>query len=253
MPIKHFRKLIGYALAEEAAPGSLQLDGREVPVRYRRNPRAQRIVMRMDKTGKGIVLTVPDGTSHARAHEFARSQSGWIWQRLEAASDQKDSGGLAGASIIVRGTSHVIIAAEGRGVPVHIRDLPEPSLMVRGEPEHMVRRITDFLKREAKADLERTSRAYADAMNVSFKTITVRDTTSRWGSCSSNGTLSYSWRLILAPPRVLDYVAAHEVAHLREMNHGPGFWELVYRHCPHTDMARKWLRKNGHTLHRLPI
>ncbi len=253
MPLKHLKKLIGSGAAEAPAPATLTLDGRDVPVRYRRNPRAQRIIMRMDKTGRGIVLTVPDGTSHARAHEFARSQSGWIWQRLDATGSTDDAKSLAGTSIVVRGANHVIVAAEGRGVPVHIRDFPEPSLMVRGEPEHMARRITDFLKREAKADLERTSRAYADAMGVTFKTVSVRDTTSRWGSCSSTGTLSYSWRLILAPPRVLDYVAAHEVAHLREMNHGPDFWELVYRHCPHTEMARKWLRKNGHTLHKMPV
>ena len=144
-------------------------------------------------------------------------------------------------------------AATGRGVPVHIRDLPSPALMVRGEPQHTARRVMDFLKREARADLERASAAYAIAMQVEFARLSVRDTKTRWGSCSSNGTLSFSWRLVMAPPRVLDYVAAHEVAHLQEMNHGPEFWDLVYRHCPHTERSRKWLRKHGHTLHKLPI
>jgi len=135
----------------------------------------------------------------------------------------------------------------------HIRDLPSRALMVRGEPRHQPRRIIDFLKREAKADLERASQGYARAMDVRYSQLTVRDTTSRWGSCSSNGTLSFSWRLIMAPPRVLDYVAAHEIAHLMEMNHSPDFWAHVYRHCPHTDWSRKWLRKHGHTLHKLPF
>ena len=86
-------------------------------------------------------------------------------------------------------------------------------------------------------------------MGCRFKRVTVRDQQSRWGSCSSDGALSYSWRLILAPPHVLDYVAAHEVAHLKEMNHGPRFWRLVLTHCPQTRSAKQWLKQNGHTLH----
>ena len=147
----------------------------------------------------------------------------------------------------------MIEATTGRGAPVHIRDLPSPRLMVRGDAEHMQRRITDFLKREARRDLERASRGYAEAMQVEFMRLSVRDTTSRWGSCSSTGTLSYSWRLIMAPPKVLDYVCAHEVAHIEQMNHGPEFWKLVYRHCPHTDYARNWLKRHGQTLHKLPV
>ena len=252
MPLKPLKRLLGSNHLDDAAPSSILVDGRDVPILYRRNGKARRIIMRMDKQGQGIVLTVPDGTSFERAHEFARSQSAWIWQRLEP--EQPDGPpDLDGVAITIRGVGHVIEVIDGRGVPVHIQDLPAPSLKVRGEPEHMSRRIIDFLKREAKADLERASLGYAHAMDVRFKSLSVRDTTTRWGSCSSSGTLSYSWRLIMAPPRVLDYVAAHEVAHIREMNHGPDFWDLVYRHCPHTDWSRKWLRKHGHTLHKLPV
>ena len=252
MSLKPLRRLIGGISEPDEAPALLEIDGRDVAVSYRRNARARRIIMRMDKRGQGIMLTVPEGTSLHRAYEFARSQSGWIWQRLEP-EDQPGPTTLEGLEIIVRGQSHSIEQASGRGAPVHIRDLPSPALMVRGEPRHQPRRIIDFLKREAKADLERASQGYARAMNVSYSQLTVRDTTSRWGSCSSNGTLSFSWRLIMAPPRVLDYVAAHEIAHLLEMNHSPDFWAHVYRHCPHAEWSRKWLRKHGHTLHKLPF
>ena len=250
MSLKPLRRLFGASGQPEEGPPVLEIDGREVPVSYRRNARARRIIMRMDKQGRGVVLTVPEAASLTKAHEFALSQSGWIWQRLQPET-QDETPSLHGATIQIRGLAHTIEETGGRGVPVHIRDFPKPALMVRGDPKHLPRRITDFLKREAKTDLERASLAYARALGVSFNQLTVRDTTTRWGSCSSNGTLSFSWRLILAPPKVLDYVAAHEVAHLREMNHGPAFWELVYRHCPHTDWSRKWLRKQGQSLHKL--
>lgn len=255
MPVPSLKRLLSRKPQVEdiSAPDAVLIDGRSVAVRYRGNAKARRIIMRMEKDGHGIVLTLPSGTSKQAAHEFAVSQGAWIWQRLAPLDQPKSISEIEGTAIQIRGVAHEIRFLEGRGVPVHIRDLPVPQLMVRGETAHMQRRISDFLKRQARDDLERSSRYYAEAMGVAFKQLTVRDTTSRWGSCSSTGTLSYSWRLIMAPPKVLDYVCAHEVAHILEMNHGPDFWELVYRHCAHTDMARKWLRKSGHTLHKMPI
>lgn len=87
-------------------------------------------------------------------------------------------------------------------------------------------------------------------MEVKFRRIGVRDQKSRWGSCSPDGHLSYSWRLIMAPPHVLDYVAAHEVAHLRHMNHGIRFWRLVLQHCDRVHEAKRWLRANAEDIHR---
>ncbi len=253
MSLSPLKRLFSPDPGKPEGPDSLLIDGREVPVRYRGNAQARRIIMRMEKDGRGIVLTVPPGTSAQAAHEFARTQTAWIWQRLTPENQEQDLATLVGRSITIRDTEHVIESATGRGVPVHIRDLPSPRLMVRGDAEHMRRRITDFLKREARRDLEKASCGYADAMQVDFMRLSVRDTTTRWGSCSSTGTLSYSWRLIMAPPKVLDYVCAHEVAHIDQMNHGPEFWKLVYRHCPHTDFARNWLKRQGHTLHKLPV
>ena len=253
MSLSPLKRLFTLDPGKPDGPGSLLIDGREVSVRYRANAQARRIIMRMEKNGQGIVLTVPPGTSAQAAHEFARTQAAWIWQRLVPEDQQQLSETLVGRSITIRDTEHVIELASGRGAPVHLRDLPSPQLVVRGDASHMRRRITDFLKREARHDLEKASRGYAQAMQVEFSRISVRDTTTRWGSCSSTGTLSYSWRLIMAPPNVLDYVCAHEVAHIEQMNHGPEFWKLVYRHCPHTDFARNWLKRQGHTLHKLPV
>jgi len=108
----------------------------------------------------------------------------------------------------------------------------------------------DFLKREAGKDIEAAVKRYAKAIGATPKRIAVRDTVSRWGSCSSTGGLSFSWRLILAPPFVLDYLAAHEVAHLIHLNHSPRYWTLLRRACPDTDRAENWLKVHGASLHR---
>jgi hypothetical protein len=121
---------------------------------------------------------------------------------------------------------------------------------VAGQAPHVDRRIGDFLRREAKRDLEIASLGFAAALGVAVKRVAVRDQASRWGSCSSTGVLSYSWRLILAPPLVLNYLAAHEVAHLAEMNHSARFWRLVQRLCPDHQRARVWLDVHGSDLHR---
>ena len=119
-----------------------------------------------------------------------------------------------------------------------------------GEAPHINRRIADFLRREALRDLDAASRRAAANLNVAIKRISVRDQSSRWGSCSTTGVLSYSWRLILAPPFVLDYLAAHEVAHLVEMNHSPRFWRLVNGICADAHRDKVWLDAHGSDLHR---
>jgi predicted metal-dependent hydrolase len=123
-------------------------------------------------------------------------------------------------------------------------------MCVAGAAPHLARRIRDYLKYEAQCDLEAASRYYAEKIGVAIKRITVRDQSSRWGSCSNSGVLSYSWRLILAPPYVLDYLAAHEVAHLKELNHSPRFWRLVRSLTPDAERAKVWLDAHGADLHR---
>jgi len=126
----------------------------------------------------------------------------------------------------------------------------EPLLCVAGAAPHVARRISDFLKREVKRDLEAASTRAAGALGVAVRRVSIRDPSSRWGSCSTTGVLSYSWRLIFAPPFVLDYLAAHEVAHLIEMNHSRRFWHVVERICPHVARAKSWLDAHGADLHR---
>jgi predicted metal-dependent hydrolase len=139
----------------------------------------------------------------------------------------------------VRGTVWAETAADGAAL-----------LCVAGQAPHIDRRVGDFLRREALRDLDAASRRAAERFGVTVKRISVRDQSSRWGSCSTTGLLSYSWRLILAPPFVLDYLAVHEVAHLIEMNHSPRFWRLVNGVCADAHRAKAWLDVHGTDLHR---
>ena len=234
--------------------GKLILDGCPIPVLFRPNQRAKRIILRLDKQGNGIVLTIPKGTSKQKALEFAASQGVWISRQL---AKQPDLICLqAGQDIPVRGVMHTITASTARRTPVWLQDQTEtqnsaqPLLFVSGDHQHHARRIRDWLKRQARKDITTIAHAYAQKMGGNIKRISIRDTTSRWGSCSSDGALSFSWRLILAPEFVLDYVCAHEVAHLLEMNHSSRFWAHVENHCPHSQQAKKWLKANGRSLHR---
>jgi len=153
----------------------------------------------------------------------------------------------AGATILLRGVELVVVHRSGLRGAVWCDG---GNIHVAGDAAHLSRRLRDWLKQQAKQDLANASLRYAQAMDVGFRRITLRDQSSRWGSCSAGGNLSYSWRLVLAPPFVLDYVAAHEVAHLKHMNHGQSYWRLVLTHCPQAKEAEHWLRRNGAGLHR---
>lgn len=157
-----------------------------------------------------------------------------------------------GALVPLRGQPHQIVhQPEARGTVWTQADAAgNPALLVAGEAPHVGRRIADHLKREARRDITAAVRRYARALGVEIGRITLRDTASRWGSCSAKGDLSFSWRLILAPPFVLDYLAAHEVAHRLELNHGPAFWRTVEGIYPARREAEAWLRHHGASLHR---
>ncbi|MCA0433875.1 MAG: M48 family metallopeptidase [Proteobacteria bacterium] len=225
---------------------TLAVDGRDVAITYKRHVSARRFTLRAARDGAGFIMTMPRRARLEDAEDFARRSIGWIRAALAKQYDRQEV--ADGASITFRGASYRI-AATGRTRGHVSEDAEGKTLSVPGHAAHLRRRLTDWMKTEAAHELDMASHKYASAMGTAFRKITVRDQKSRWGSCSSDGTLSYSWRLIIAPAMVLDYVAAHEVAHLIEMNHGPRFWRLVLRHCPHTRDAQKWLKHHGNALH----
>ena len=215
------------------------------PVRLKRNKTARRLILRVRADSGEVVLTLPQRTSLATARGFLDRHGGWIAARIARLPGQAPF--VDGAVIPLRGVPTQIVhrpALRGR-----IEQAPG-LLTVACDPAHLSRRVLDFLKSEAKRDLTEAVTRYAAALDVKIARITIKDTRSRWGSCSSAGALAFSWRVILAPPEVLDYLAAHEVAHRLEMNHSDRYWRIVAGYCPHWKTAESWLTRHGAELHR---
>lgn len=225
-------------------PALLAIEGRSISVTFRRHAKARRLVLRLSRDRAGVIVTLPPRVGRKEALDFAKRSSDWIAERLSAEPAARPV--AAGSTILLRGEERRILHAGSRRGAVTLQD---DAILVAGDAAHFERRLVDWLKGEARRDLVKASEAYALAMGVKFHRLAVRDQKSRWGSCSSDGTLSYSWRLVLAPPFVLDYVAAHEVAHLKHMNHGRQYWRLVLTHCPHAARAKTWLKQHGAELH----
>lgn len=193
---------------------------------------------------------MPQRGDHRAAVRFAQAHGDWIVARLRRVP--RRIAFVPGAVAPLRGVPHQIVwQADARAIP-QIAVNPDGGriILAGGDPRHVPRRVQDFLKREASADLEAAVKQYTAALGVRARSTTLRDQRTRWGSCASSGRLNFSWRLILAPSFVLDYLAAHEVCHLREMNHSDRFWALVYSICPATDAAEAWLKTHGAGLHR---
>jgi predicted metal-dependent hydrolase len=223
----------------------------KVPVTVRRSAQARRMTLRVRSATRDVTLTLPSRTAEAAARDFIERHVGWIEQRLARLPERIPF--APGEIVPLRGVAHRISMRPGmRGL---VRIEPglrgaEPEITVYGLPEHAPRRVADFLKREARTAFVEAASRHAAALGVTIGKIALKDTTSRWGSCSASGDLAFSWRMILAPAYVLDYLAAHEVAHRREMNHGARYWAHVERLFPDYERAEAWLRAHGTTLHR---
>ncbi len=288
-------------LAETSLAGALDNPALALRVTVQNNPRARRVSLRVDPFNGCVVLVRPPRVSDRAVAAFVTSRQGWISKHIEALPARVVFSD--GAMIPFRGQEHVVrfrakaggdrppldesraFTARGgeRPPPDESRAFTargsvwredsegQPVIVVAGRPEHLPRRLRDWLKAEARSALTPPVYAMARALDVKMPRVSVRDTRSRWGSCSRDGKLSFSWRLILAPASVLTYVAAHEVAHLKHMNHGPGFWRTVahlldarlldahlLNESPGNFLganldwasAREWLRRSGAALHR---
>ena len=237
---------------KKSLKSELELEALGAPIEVRRHPAARRLTLRVSKTRRAVIVTVPGECRMEEAGRFLKSNLDWVRDRLGRVPSPVPF--ADGARIPLRGMMHrvafkgsmrgsavVWVEASGRGLP---------QLNVTGRIEHAPRRLRDWLVDQARADLVAQVAAHAKTLGAKPRSITLRDQTSRWGSCTADGLLSFSWRLILAPTHVLDYVAAHEVAHLLEMNHGPRFWKHVARSMPRLEDAKRWLRTHGPDLHR---
>lgn len=214
-----------------------------IPVVLRRSPRARRISLRVSRLDGRVSLTLPNGVPEREGLNFVREKEDWVRGQLAQRPDQVVVS--FGQEILLEGRPLLLTPGKGRSVAVD-----GGHLLVPGAAERVAARTQAFLKQIARERLSAACDRYARRLDRDYTRLTLRDTRSRWGSCSSRGALMFSWRLVMAPAAVLEYVAAHEVAHLAEMNHSPAFWVQVENiHGPY-QQQRKWLRQNGETLHR---
>ena len=228
------------------AAETLDLPGGPARIAWRRSARARRVSLRIDPRAGTVVVTLPNRAGRNAGVALLLSHAAWVSDRLAA------------LPVAVPFADGALVPFLGR--PHRIRHLPaargaawceDDTICVSGRTEFLARRITDFLRAEALRRLRALALVKAAAADLVPRRITVKDTSSRWGSCASDRSIAFCWRLVMAPEFVQDYVVAHEVAHLRHMNHGPRFWALVERLTPHVASAVPWLRGEGAGLLRI--
>ena len=221
---------------------SIRFGDPAIEVRLRRHAAARRMVLRIPRAGGGPSLTLPLAATLAAARAFLREQEPWLRRHMAARPEGVPVGEgtelpIGDARLTVRGhAGRRLFVADG-------------VLHVPGRPAGLAPRVGAFVKDAARRGCASAVERHAARIGRAPRRISLRDPRSRWGSCTEGGDLMFSWRLALAPSAVLDYVVAHEVAHLAELNHSPRFWAEVRRLCPDFEAHRTWLRRHGPDLH----
>lgn len=222
----------------------VEVSGRQVMTKVRRHRQARRISLRLTAAGDGIVITLPMRGSLDKALKFMQFKADWVLQHVV------DSSALMtltdGATIPVLGENYIIKRMQGRGVT----RLHAGVLEVYGAESFTVRRVSDFLKKHLQCLCYAQAVEAAARIGKTVKNVRIGSMEARWGSCTTSGRLAFNWRLVFAPLYVVEYLVAHEVAHLAEMNHSAKFWRVVTELCPNHAEARRWLKANGQSLYR---
>lgn len=220
------------------------VQGQCISLEVRRHPRARRYTLRYRAHTRDALLTLPPRASLKEGLRFAQSREQWLltqMRRSPALTVLEE-----GAAISVLGEALTLVREEGRrGLARREGD----ALLIPGDPAGFSRRARDWLKAELRREIIRLAYPKAGRIGRNIHSITLRDMNSRWGSCGPKGDLTFSWRMVFAPHGALEYLVAHEVAHLAEMNHSPRFWAVVQTLCPDYRIWRTWLKEEGHQLY----
>ena len=233
-------------LMEPSLPASITLPCGTTQIAWRRSARARRVSLRIHPTNGSVVVTLPPRATPKAGMALLMSHADWVSERLAALPRAVVF--EPGAQVPIADVPHVIRhQPDGRGGAW----IADGALHVTGSPEFLHRRVRDFLRQEARRQLGTLTVAKASRLGIAPRRVVIKDTSSRWGSCAPDRTIALSWRLVMAPEFVQDYVVSHEVAHLRHMNHGPQFWGVVQDLTPHKPSAIRWLKREGTRLMRI--
>ena len=212
----------------------------------KQNPRAKRLAIRIDNKKRVANLVIPPRTSMRRAYLFALERKYWIRERIAELPELISLEN--GASIPLLGQNTLIEVNYDQKLKTTSIFLENNKLIVSTNKEDPSSRIIRFLKNLIKEELSKRSKEKASQINKTIQRIDVKDTSSRWGSCSHDGKLSFSWRLIFASEEAIDYVVAHEVAHLEYMDHSPAFWMLCEDLSENYSAGKSWMHRNSQEL-----
>jgi len=218
---------------------SLDLEGRVVPLTIRRHPRARNIILRIEPN-IGPIVTVPWHTPFEEGIDLVKRKTAWLLRQLDAAPSRVPF--VEGAQVPLLGTERTVRHDPESRRPVNVT---ETEFRVSGNIEHLARRLTDWFKQEARRVIGERVEKKTLMLGKSYRRISIRDTRSRWGSCTEDGSLSFCWRLVMLPDMALDYVVAHEVAHLKELDHSPAFWRTVEMLTAESERAQAWIKVYG--------
>lgn len=220
----------------------IQLGKPPIAVTLKHSARARRMSLRVSRLDGRVSLTLPRRTPEREALAFLQDREAWLRKHLSDVTPARTP--AFGATFPFMGRAVTLHPA-----PIKRPMIEEDALILPEGDERLPARLAAFLKTQARDHLARACDRHSAALGKPYGKLTLRDTRSRWGSCTSAGDLMFSWRLIMAPLEILDYVAAHEVAHLAEMNHSPAYWATCARLYPDHKSARRWLRSEGNSLH----
>ncbi len=230
------------------APETVLLPHGPTPVLWRRSARARRVGLRIDTRSASVVIILPARSGRAAGLRLLSAHAGWVGDKLAALPAP-----LAfadGAAVPLDGAPHCIRHVPGAHGGAWVEG---GEIQVAGQADFLPRRVADLLRQEARRRLGAEVARTAATMALQPARLAIRDTRSRWGSCTATGVVMFNWRLVMAPPDVQRYVVVHELAHLRHMNHGPEFWALVRRHAPAMDTCVAWLKRHGAALMRAGV
>lgn len=215
----------------------------DFPLKVNTSFKLRRLNLRIDHKKRIVVLSMPKLCSKKKAFDFINEHIDWIEEKLASLPEIREF--EDGLSINLFGNQVTICHSHDFGAP----KLIDNQLFVGGDKEFLHRRVKDYIKREAKKIFYAKSKALADKIDCKLTGVSIKDTKSRWGSCSTLNHINYNWRVALAPDFVIDYLIAHEVAHLKHQDHSSAFWQTVEKLCPNAQEGKNWLTKNGNTLY----
>ena len=230
---------------------TITLEGEEFPIAIKRHATAKRYTLRYDGEQELIKLTIPKRASIKGGLEFTASRANWLFGQMHKVADRTEL--APGAEFPLLGLNTLLAHEAGRGMAELDESEQPQTLTIRGGADFFNSRLKRYLSRYLKEFITPIANEYAGTLGVKFKKVSIRDTKTHWGSCTPDGNLSFAFRLVFAEPEIVDYIVAHEVAHLRELNHSKDFWQLTEQLCPDYKTHRKWLKEHGSELERFVV